>query len=702
MRVDMVDATLSLAGDFPVQTESDWRALAEAGLKGRPLDKLTVRVGGLQVRPLYTGADAREGAEGWPGFAPYTRGAHPGRQTWTIHQAYRQPDLRALNREILTDLERGVMSIELELDGACRTGRDLRTEALQGDGAPIARVDDLELVLAGVYDDLAPVMPAAGAAGGPAAALFLALARRRQRDPSTYVGQLNIDPVSAWSTEDSPLSLEQQIGIMVDVAAYACKTWPHIRTARIDGTAFHDAGATAVDEVAAMLATGVAYLTALTNAGLSTVDAARHIVLRTAVDADLFMGVAKLRALRQAWTRILTASGAATAVPSLQLQASTSRPMMTARDPWVNILRTTVACFAGAVGGADVLHVRPFDDATRLPDALARRIARNTQVILQDETHLGQVIDPAGGAWYVEQLTMQLAAAAWSRFQQIESDGGIAAVLRTGELQDRIDSAWGEREAAIARRKEPLTGVSEFPNLAETPLAPSEPAPPVAANAPRPSSFSWASGRPVGACTADAVASALDGATLDQLMAAYQHAVTPASPRVTGPAGAPRRPLIFRSRAAGFETLRDASDEYLAQHGRRPQILIATLGSIAESTARATYAKNFFEAGGVEPVSATVDEDDLQSIVNESGVRAAVLTSTDERYAADVETVAPRLKAAGIQKLYLAGRPGDREPAYRAAGVDEFIYIGVDVRSALARMHAELFTTHATTEGDES
>ena len=655
-----------------------WRKTAAAALKGKPIEKLVRRIGDLAVHPLYSRADAAAGPEGWPGQVPYVRGLKSDRPAWDIHQVYPATTLEDLNRAILTDLARGVTSVELAI----------ATQHGPRPAAELRDIGDLDAALAGVYDDLAPVGLSAGLYGAPAAAVLIALWQKRGRDPAGHRAALNIDPVDAW-VRSGTIESAPELGLpaLADVARYLRDAWPLVRSARVDTSVYHEAGATETDELAAALATGVAYLQAMLDGGLTVGEAARQISFRLAVDADLFLGIAKLRAFRQAWGRVLEAAGAE--VAHGHIEASTSRAMMTVRDPWVNILRTTVGAFAAAVGGADAIHVRPLDEAIGLPDELALRLARNTQVILQDESHLAQVMDPAGGAWYVEAITAQMATAAWSTFQDLQRQGGIVATLRSGWLQDRIDEAWARREKDISRRKEPITGVSEFPHLQETPVE--RPAADNAARRPAAQDtldLSWPTQQPPGEATKRAVNAATRGASIERLLAAWQATATSTH------GAPPARTLELRTRAGGYESLRTASDRYLVANGHRPQLLIVALGSVAEHTARATFAKNFFEAGGIEAVGATPvhDADAIPALVQKhAGARLAVLCGTDARYEQDVAKVAPALKAAGIETIYLAGRPGEHEQAYRAAGVDTFIFMGCDVLGTLEQAYLKHF-----------
>jgi methylmalonyl-CoA mutase len=300
--------------------------------------------------------------------------------------------------------------------------------------------------------------------------------------------------------------------------------------------------------------------------------------------------------------------------------------MTTRRDPWVNMLRTTVACMAAGVGGADAVTVLPFDEALGLPDAAARRLARNTSLILMAESHLARVIDPAGGSWYVERLTDELSRAAWAWFQEIERAGGQAAGLSSGLVGRRLAASWEERSRGLAKRREPITGVSEFPNLDEAPLT-REAAPPA-------------------------------------------------------PGGG--LPKVRRDEA--FERLRARSDGHLAATGVRPRAFLAAMGPAAEHGARAAFAANLFRAAGIEPVQdpESVDAGTAAEAFAASGATVACLCASDARYADEAESVATALASAGAAWVVLAGRPGERQDAYDAAGVDEFVFAGCDAVAFLS------------------
>ncbi|MFH9674881.1 methylmalonyl-CoA mutase family protein [Streptomyces sp. NPDC017405] len=589
------DDGLSLAAEFPDPTHEQWQRLVEGVLRrsGRELsgeaaeDALSTTLeDGLRTRPLYTARDSAPDP-GLPGFAPFVRGSRPegtGASGWDVrprHTALAGGSADA----VLADLENGGTSLWLVLGEG---------------GIPVA---DLDRALDGVYLDLAPVVLDAGRDTGRAAEALLRLYADRGTGTEAVRGNLGGDP----------LGYEARTGTALDFAPYAAlaarcaEGYPGLRALTVDALPYHEAGGSAAQELGASLATGVAYLRELTEAGLGVEQAAAQLEFRYAATADQFLTIAKLRAARRLWARVAEVCGAPGAQPQ---HAVTSPVMMTRRDPWVNMLRTTIAALAAGVGGADAVTVLPFDHALGLPDAFARRIARNTSSILIEESHLARVIDPAGGSWYVERLTDELAGAAWEFFRSIERDGGQAAVLRSGRLRTDLATTWAARSKKLASRREPVTGVSEFPLLAEKPV---ERAP-----APEPPS-----------------------------------------------GGLPR---VRRDEA--YEDLRARSDAHLAKTGARPRIYLATIGSPAEYTARASFAANLFQAGGIEPVT--------EGGFADSGATEAVLCSSDARYAEEAGQAAEALRAAGARHVFLAGR-GDYP------GVDAYVFAGchaVDVLSA--------------------
>ena len=576
---------------------------------------------GFSIRPLYTALDELPEPP-LPGAWPFVRGGDARRDViagWKVAEVFPGPGFSGQvadgNAAVLGALSEGVSALVLRV----------------GDTGVAAA--DLDRLLEGVFIELAPVILDAGAQFGAAAEAVLALvagaddtqrATSAGRSEATRETGLSIDlgadpltaPLSGFSTPE----LEEVTRVAANLAGGT-----GIRAITVDGPAFHNRGANAAWELAGALGAAVEYVRALVDAGIEIADALRQISFRLVADDDQFMTIAKFRAARQLWARIADVlgqpdSGAAT------VHAVTSLPMMTQRDPWVNMLRTTLAAFGAGVGGADTVAVLPFDVAIPsgfpgISVGFARRIARNTQLLLLEESHVGRVLDPAGGSWYVEDLTENLAAQAWSHFQDIEARGGFVAA--TDHVAEQIEQVRARRADDIAHRRTAVTGVNEFPNLAEPPLP------------------------------------------------HFDSSET------------------VRRYAAGFEALRDRSDAFLDRTGSRPQVLLLPLGPLAENNIRATFAANLLASGGIEAVNpGTVDAAGTAAAVADSGATVAVICGTDARYGTDASDVEAAARAAGLTHIYLAGP--EKAVAEAADKPDGYLTAKIDAVEALSSLLTRL------------
>lgn len=583
-----------------------------AELGDQPEQRLeTPTYDGFVIRPLYTAFDELPEPP-LPGQWPFVRGGDPSRDVksgWKVVEAFPLPGAPTdeANAALLAALGEGVSGLLLRV----------------GDSG--VAPEQLARLLDGVYLSMVPVIVDAGADYVAAADAILPLVEQVEADQRALVSvDLGADPLTARLSERGAPTLD-------DVVAVAGRTADQqgVRAITVDGPAFHNLGATAAWELGATIAAAVAYLRALTEAGLPVQQALRQISFRLAADDDQFMTLAKMRAVRQLWARVAEVAGDADGGAAV-VHAETSLPMMTQRDPWVNMLRCTLAAFGAGVGGADTVLVYAFDVSIAggwpgTATSFARRIARNTQLLLLEESHVGRVLDPAGGSWFVEDLTKQLAERAWQHFQSIESHGGFV------DAQDYLAAQIGELAARraddIAHRRIAITGVNEFPNLGEAPL-------------------------PQG----------------DSL----------------GRAG-----HVLRY-AAEFEALRDRSDAYLAEHGRRPQALLLPLGPLAEHNIRTTFAANLLASGGIEAINpGTVDAASVaQAAVAAGSPKAAVICGTDKRYPDEVSGVVQAARGAGIEWVCLAG------PEKVVAGVehrpDEFLTAKINAVEALSNLLTRL------------
>ncbi|MEV1249227.1 methylmalonyl-CoA mutase subunit beta [Nonomuraea sp. NPDC049750] len=596
---------MHLVAGFPPTNRDDWRALAlevlrktgvEAGSPEEALSSITYD--GVTLAPLYDAADLPK---------TLRKGAPGARAGWDVRQRHAVADAEA----VLADLEHGVTSLWLVL----------------GAGAiPVAHLADL---LREVLLDLAPIVLEAGPEVREAAETLFGLAAERGVSPTGNLG-------ASIATAGRETTAE--------LAARCVEGYPGMRAVLLDATPYHDAGGSDADELGCSIALGVEHLRALTGAGLTVEQAFGQLEFRYAVTDDQFAAIAKLRAARTLWARVAQVCGAADG--GQRQHAVTSSAMMTARDPWVNLLRTTIACFAAGVGGADAVTVQPFDACLGVPDAFARRMARNTQALLLEEAGAGRVADPAAGSWYVERRTADLADRAWAWFQEIEAAGGIMAA--SGLVAERIAATRERRADDIAHRRFPITGVSEFPHLDEKPVR----------------------------------RSPVDGGALAGESAGDEGAVARES---SGNGGAlPDEGLPRIRYAREFEELRDLADA----QPERPVVFLATFGPVAAHTARAAFAANLFQAGGlaIQTAGPGTDPDQIATAFAVSGSDVACLCSSDKMYGLHAEAVAAALRRAGARKIWLAGK-GSYE------GVDDCLYAGCDALAVLRTTFDDLEVT---------
>jgi methylmalonyl-CoA mutase len=452
----IMTGNLVLAAEFPAASRQQWQRLVAkvlGSVDDSPEKALaTVTADGIELAPLYVG-DADRPALGYPGQAPFLRGrtAAGHRGGWEVRQRHEHPDPAVAREQIMEDLEGGVGSLWLGL----------------GDGRiPVGALPD---VLAGVYLDLAPVVLDAGEQFAEAADVFLGAAASRGVPSGALAGCLGADPlgVLARTGTDADRNAAIGLGTAADLAVRCSADFPGVRAIVVDALPFHEAGATDAQELGCALAAGLEYLRAMREAGLSADAAFGQLEFRYAATADQFATIAKLRAARRTWARVAQQCGVTSGAGGQRQHAVSSWPMLTRRDPWNNILRATLACFAAGTGGADAITIAPFDAAIGQPDQLARRVARNVHALLIEESHVARVIDPAGGSWYVEDLTEQFAVKSWSLFQDIERSGGLRAALAGGIIADQLAASRATRRDALARRREVVTGVSEFPLVGE-------------------------------------------------------------------------------------------------------------------------------------------------------------------------------------------------------------------------------------------
>ena len=646
---------LSLAADFAPATYDDWRKLVDGVLKGAPFDRLVSKTyDGLAIEPIYPRARNAAPLPGRPAAAP-----------WRIMQRIDHPDPAAANAQALHDLENGASGLTLVFagaNGAYGLGLDPTPQALAK-------------ILGGVYLEAGvDIELQIGPQSRMAAVSLAEYIKQKGITPAVCNVRFGLDPIGACAVWGfSPYTWSEIAPAFTNAISGLVGAGFKGPFATADGRVIHDAGGSEAQELAFVLASAIAYLRAIEGAGIALEEARHMIYARLSADADQFLTIAKFRALRLLWARVEEACGLESA--PLFIAADTAWRILTRRDPYVNMLRGTMATFAAGVAGANSINVLPHTLAIGLPDPFARRVARNTQLILLEESNLAKVSDPAAGSGGIEALTQTIGEAAWKLFQEIEKTGGIFASLEKNLIQRQVAATLAAREANIARRKQVLTGASEFSNLAEAEVA------------------------------------VLDAKPIQ--LAPYGEA------KFKFDALSPMR------LAEPFERLRDRSDALLKTKGARPRVFLANLGAPADFTARATFARSFFEAGGIEAIdfipppppgerstpkasgegALTSDRNPspapapsaegrplpmgevgfaaLPAAFKASRAALACICSSDKVYAEQAIAAAKALQAAGAKHIYLAGRAGTQEAALRAGGINDFIFAGGDALATL-------------------
>ncbi len=592
----MDDPVLPLAEGFTAYDAQSWLAVVERDLGGADFARrLHTRLPeGLTVGPLYTAAEA-----------PATAGPLP---------AATRPAGRVVQELFLT---------------AATTGRELVAEAADSGAEAVLLTGDTPDTSTAWRELLADAPH--GLAIGLMAEVSDAAAAALVEEAGDRILHLGRDPLARLLTCGDPPETVAAAGAAVwRAAAGLGEASPASTAIGVSSLPVHAAGADAATELGTLLAAGVWHLRRAEEVGLDPAAAAGLLHLRCAVTADQFLEIAKLRALRRCWQRVLAACGVIDA-PAVNVHAFGSRRVLTRRDPWVNLLRATVMGVAGIAGGCDWLVLPAFDVRSDGPGRLGRRLARNTTLILRQEGLLDVVADPAAGSFYIERLGADLADTAWEAFQTIEAAGGLPAALADGSLAERIDTVVAARDRDVARRKRPITGLSEYPLVDEEP-------PPSAAGA----------------------------------------SSTAGLPAVFAP----------RSEADGWESLRDRADAWTAQQSARARVFLAGLGDPATYDARATWTRNALAAGGFQVVAGP-DGAELPALVaayRQYDAGPAVICGPDDLYAERIPELAAGLVAAGCPYLLVAGRPGGYEEVWRAAGVSGFAYLGADLLTLLGEV----------------
>ncbi|MFO8070513.1 MAG: methylmalonyl-CoA mutase family protein [Polyangia bacterium] len=685
---------------FEKPSFEQWKEAAIKTLKGAPFDKklLTPTPEGVTLEPIYD-SSALEGvphAGSLPGFAPFARGAkaagsatHP----WLVAQTASCAAPEEAGRVVAGEIASGSTAIGLRLDGVTRSGRDpagAGVEEVGADGISLASAADLSSALGGVDPTRAPVQIQCGISPLPALAMLVSHARAAGSDPKAIRGWVAADPLAE-------LAAAGRIGIGLDdcyrqlaaAVRWTSEHAPRLRTVAACGHPYHDAGASAVQELGLALCAAVEHVRALVERGVSAESALEATVLELSVGPRLFLEMAKLRAARVLWTMIADAWGAGRAAGELLIHARTSNWNATIDDPYVNMIRVTSEAFSAAVAGADSIETVPFDALVRTPNEFSRRIARNVQIVLREESGAGRTADPGGGSWHLEKLTDEIARRSWDLLREVEGAGGLAEALQRGDVQKRVAGTAEGRGRDAARRKMVMVGTNSYVNPHEHALevAPGDPehlrknrieaveqVRKAGDRGSRDSALSTLRKEigddPIRAVEA-AIEAAANGASIGDLVRAA----------ASGEGGPEVEALVARRAAEPFERLRRRSAELEVASGSRPAVFLAKMGPVKQHKARADFSRGFFEVGGFEVIDAGGFDspEEAAEAAAGSGARVAVLCSSDDTYPELVPPFARKLGELDDRiAVVLAGRPKDLVEELKEAGIDEFIHLGAD------------------------
>lgn len=704
-----LDENLDLKKDFPFPSFNDWKKQVEKDLKGEQFEKkLTTKTyEEITLQPIYTSKDIKELPQinNFPGYQHFIRsndasGYH--KREWEIAQEYSDALPEDLNEALRYDLQRGLNSINIVLDNPTMLGLDA-DQTKEGEvgknGLSISGIKKMQVLFKNIDLTNQPININCGFSALPFSLLFNAYANEVKVNLMNINGSLTSDPYEyLLSKGELPISLAQIFDEIKLSTELIIGSNSPIKTIGVSGLAFSNSGANAIQELAFTLLTAIEYLHELTERGLKIEEIVNRVKFTFGIGSFYFMEIAKLRAARMLWSNILESFGVKEEERKMFIHGKTTNFNQTFFDPYVNMLRATTESFSAIVGGANSIHTNPFDEAFNKPDNFSRRIARNTQIILKEESHLDHVIDPAGGSFFVETLTNEIANSTWKLLQLIEEKGGMLEAIKSGFIKEDIEKVVQLRKKDFAKRKSVLVGTNMYANPKEEPVKVQEQdyneiykkrveyiqKYRISGDDKKHSSILNKLQKIADTKSYELIDNAieafLEGASIGEVSKSI---------RSSSEKGISVSPLKQFRLAESFEELRKASEDYRKKTDNKPKIFLATMGPLKQFKARADFSRAFFEVGGFEIVYPkgfkTIEEATNAAI--ESKAQAVVICSTDDTYP---ELVPPLLKEIKEKSkdvaVILAGYPKDQIEEHKKSGVDDFIYLGADTYSILSTL----------------
>ncbi|WP_157796541.1 methylmalonyl-CoA mutase family protein [Bacillus sp. FJAT-45037] len=645
--------------EFPIPTYDQWREVAERSIKGAPFDKLlrTQLYEGMMTEPMYQLKDVEDVSTllEQPGKFPFSRGTSHEPKKWAVSQEMSGESPNLANKQAHHDLKRGQDVLHFVLDGKAKGSNK------EEDGIPVRTMKDVEVLLDGMDVERHSFYLYTGAYITPALSTVLSTLEGK-----VLRGLIGSDPLFELATHGKlPTTLVKAYDDLSDAAKWAKEHQEHLRTVLIQSSVYHNGGASATVELACALSTGVEYVDEMMKRGLTADEAGRSIMFSFSIGNQSFVEIAKIRSARRLWAAIMREFGATDEGAKMVIHARTSAFTKASLDPYVNMLRGTSEAFSAAVAGVDSIQVSPFDEPIQPSTPFSRRIARNTSLILSEESHLAATTDPAGGAWYVEHLTDELSKKAWSEFQQIEASGSMSEALDTGLIQEWIDATWEVRLKDVEQRKQTIVGVNQYANLNEQLLhenkhidhkvkvSDMEQTKELETT---PTSF------------AEWIQAAKEGVDITNLYQAFLKS-NDAEPMVEVKK-IPTRRLTER-----YEALREIGKKFSETTGQHAEVTIVGLGPLAKHKPRADFVTGYFRAGGFD-VSTPVQGEELEAT---SLSDVVVICGTDESINEQAMSIIERIKKLSDHsqgRIYVAGKQSeDVRAMLDEAGVHDYIHV---------------------------
>lgn len=633
-----LEGELELRNEFSIPTYDEWKKAVENELKGADFQKkmFTKTYEGITLKPIYTKEDLENlnSIEAYPSFANCVRGNKASgyvKNSWLISQHINSTDPNFINEIIKNDLLKGANSINITIENPERLS-----------------LQDLKKIFKEIEIDKNHIFINTGLSNAYFAKLFVSFLDDKKSNLAEIKGGILADPITFLVNKGFlPNSKKTIFKELSNTLKYLKNQNENFKSICVSGLSFHNAGASAVQELAYILAAAVEYADNLQSEGAEAKSIFSSMFVSTGIGSNHFMEIAKIRALRILWANLLRAYKLNAGELPIFIHAETSKTNQTICDPHVNLLRATTEAFSAIVAGVDSLQINPFDELYESVNDFSRRLARNQHIILKEETHLDKVTDPAGGSYFIESLTNEIASASWKEFQEIQTNGGLIESLKKNLIQNKINEIVQSKTKDVKTRKSIIVGTNMYANPKEENIEPK----------------------------AKQIKSR-EITDINNLSELTELKITPLKEF---------RPAIL------FEEFRVKTEKYLNTNGFRPKVFLFNMGTLKQYKPRADFSRAFFELGGFEIIynqgfdsnEAAVDE------FNKSGADVAVICSADENYP---ELVPKILSLINKEKVItvLAGYPKEQIEMHKQNGINEFIYIGCDAYETLNRIFIKI------------